>query len=65
MNPQPLRCSFVKNEHRQQLWVSTTRHLARISAHTGRKSKWDTAAHDVAGDKEASAMRQRPNRSPA
>ena len=45
-------------------WVSTTCHLANISARTGRKVVWDTAANDIAADKEASAMLQRPYRAP-
>jgi enterochelin esterase-like enzyme len=45
-------------------WVSTTCHLANISARTGRKILWDATANDIAGDKEASAMLQRPYRAP-
>jgi predicted dehydrogenase len=45
-------------------WVSTTCHLANISARTGRKIVWDAAANDIAGDKEASAMLTRPYRAP-
>jgi predicted dehydrogenase len=44
--------------------VSTTCHLANISARTGRKIIWDAAANDIAGDKEASAMLSRPYRAP-
>lgn len=45
-------------------WVSTTCHLANISARTGRKIVWDAAANDIAGDKSASAMLTRPYRAP-
>jgi hypothetical protein len=45
-------------------WVSTTCHLANISARTGRKVVWDATANDIQGDKEASAMLQRPYRAP-
>jgi hypothetical protein len=45
-------------------WVSTTCHLANISARTGRKVFWDTAANEIASDKDASAMLQRPYRAP-
>jgi predicted dehydrogenase len=45
-------------------WVSTTCHLANISLRTGRKVTWDSAANDIAGDKEASAMLARPYRTP-
>jgi predicted dehydrogenase len=45
-------------------WVSTTCHLANISARTGRKVVWDAAANDIHGDKEASAMLTRPYRAP-
>ena len=45
-------------------WVSTTCHLANISARTGRKVVWDAAANDIASDKDASAMLQRPYRAP-
>lgn len=41
-------------------WVSTTCHLANISARTGRKVSWDTAANDIRADKVASAMLTRP-----
>jgi hypothetical protein len=45
-------------------WVSTTCHLANISARTGRKVVWDAAANDIASDKDARAMLQRPYRAP-
>ena len=45
-------------------WVSTTCHLANISARTGRKIVWDAVANDVVGDKAASAMLKRPYRAP-
>ena len=45
-------------------WVSTTCHLANISARTGRKIVWDAAANDIVGDKAASAMLKRPYRAP-
>jgi predicted dehydrogenase len=45
-------------------WVSTTCHLANISARTGRKVVWDAAANDIRDDKEASAMLTRPYRAP-
>jgi predicted dehydrogenase len=45
-------------------WVSTTCHLANISARTGRKIVWDAAANDIAGDPEASRMLVRPYRAP-
>jgi predicted dehydrogenase len=45
-------------------WVSTTCHLANISTRTGRKIAWDAADNDIRGDKEASAMLERPYRDP-
>ncbi|HKX61862.1 MAG TPA: Gfo/Idh/MocA family oxidoreductase [Verrucomicrobiae bacterium] len=45
-------------------WVSTTCHLANISARTGRKIVWNSAANDIDGDKAASAMLTRPYRAP-
>ncbi|MGI8425332.1 MAG: Gfo/Idh/MocA family protein, partial [Actinomycetota bacterium] len=45
-------------------WVSTTCHLANISARTGRKVIWDSTANDIRADKEASAMLERPYRAP-
>jgi myo-inositol 2-dehydrogenase / D-chiro-inositol 1-dehydrogenase len=45
-------------------WVSTTCHLANISARTGRKMTWDHAANDIKGDPAASAMLERPYRAP-
>ena len=45
-------------------WVSTTCHLANISARTGRKINWDDKASDVRADAGARAMLTRPYRSP-
>ncbi|MEN9636905.1 MAG: hypothetical protein RL077_5309 [Verrucomicrobiota bacterium] len=45
-------------------WVSTVSHLANIAARTGRKVFWDAVANDIHGDREASAMLQRPYRAP-
>jgi hypothetical protein len=45
-------------------WVSTTCHLANISARTGRKVFWEAEANDIHGNKEASAMLLRPYRAP-
>jgi len=45
-------------------WVSTTCHLANISARTGRRIVWDAVANNIVGDKEASAMLLRPYREP-
>ncbi len=45
-------------------WVSTTCHLANISARTGRKITWNVAANNIAGDKQANAMLVRPYRAP-
>jgi predicted dehydrogenase len=44
--------------------VSTACHLANLSLRTGRKIVWDAAAGDVVGDREASAMLERPYRAP-
>jgi hypothetical protein len=44
--------------------VSTTCHLANLSLRTGRKLVWNAAASDIQGDKDASAMLQRPYRAP-
>jgi predicted dehydrogenase len=45
-------------------WVSTTCHLANISARLGRKIAWDPAANDIVDDRAASEMLTRPYRSP-
>ncbi len=45
-------------------WVSTTCHLANISARTGRKIVWDPEANTIRGDREAGEMLVRPYRSP-
>ncbi len=50
----------VEQGHR----VATTCHLANISMRLGRAIRWDPAAEQVIGDKEAAAMCVRPYRAP-
>ena len=45
-------------------WVSTTCHLANLSARTGRKIVWNAEANDIKDDPAASAMLTRPYRAP-
>ena len=45
-------------------WVSTTCHLANISARTGHKITWDAEANAIRDDREANAMLVRPYRAP-
>jgi hypothetical protein len=45
-------------------WTSVTCHLANISLRTGRKIRWDANREEIIGDKEASAMLERPYRKP-
>jgi predicted dehydrogenase len=44
--------------------TTTATHLANISLRTGRKLKWDAEKEEIVGDKEASAMLERPYRAP-
>jgi predicted dehydrogenase len=50
----------VEDGHR----VSAACHLANISLRTGRKLRWDAEREEILGDKEASAMLERPYRKP-
>lgn len=50
----------VEDGHR----TARTCHLANISLRLGRSLKWDAAKNDIAGDREASAMLERPYRAP-
>lgn len=52
--------SDVEDGHR----VAVTCHLANISLRTGRKIKWDPVKEEILGDREASAMLERPYRKP-
>lgn len=52
--------SDLEGAHR----VATACHLANISLRTGRKIRWDPKKEDILGDKEASAMLERPYRKP-
>lgn len=52
--------SDVEDAHR----VATACHLANISLRTGRKIRWDSKKEEILGDKEASAMLERPYRKP-
>jgi predicted dehydrogenase len=45
-------------------WTALTCHLANISLRTGRKIRWDANREEIVGDKEASAMLERPYRKP-
>jgi hypothetical protein len=44
--------------------ISVACHLANISMKVGRKLTWDAAKEVVTGDKEATAMLERPYRKP-
>jgi predicted dehydrogenase len=44
--------------------TTTTCHLANLSMRLGRKLKWDPVKEEIAGDREASAMLERPYRKP-
>ena len=50
----------VEDGHRTAL----TCHLANISVRTGRKIRWDPEKEEIIGDREASAMLERPYRKP-
>jgi predicted dehydrogenase len=52
--------SDVEDGHR----TATTCHLANISLRTGRKIRWDPEKEEIIGDREASAMLERPYRKP-
>jgi predicted dehydrogenase len=52
--------SDVEDGHR----TTTACHLANISLRLGRKLKWDAAKEEIIGDREASAMLERPYRKP-
>jgi predicted dehydrogenase len=52
--------SDLESAHR----VSTLCHLANISLRLDRKLRWDVAAEEVIGDREASGMLARPYRAP-
>jgi predicted dehydrogenase len=45
-------------------WTALTCHLANISLRTGRKIRWNAEREEIVGDKEASAMLERPYRKP-
>ena len=44
--------------------ITTACHLGNLSLRTGRKLKWDAEKEEIIGDKEASAMLERPYRKP-
>ena len=44
--------------------VTTACHLANLSLRLGRKLKWDPEKEEIAGDREANAMLERPYRKP-
>ena len=44
--------------------TTTACHLANLSMRLGRKLKWDPVREEIAGDREASAMLERPYRKP-
>ena len=44
--------------------VNVACHLANISLRTGRKIRWDPEKEEILGDREASAMLERPYRKP-
>jgi hypothetical protein len=50
----------VEDGHR----TATACHLANISLRTGRKIRWDPEREEILGDREASAMLERPYRKP-
>src|SRR5258708_26624674 len=52
--------SDVEDGHR----TTTACHLANLSLRLGRKLKWDAAKEEIIGDREASAMLERPYRKP-
>ncbi|MEP7366947.1 MAG: Gfo/Idh/MocA family oxidoreductase [Acidobacteriota bacterium] len=52
--------SEVEDGHR----VAVACHLANISLRVGRKLKWDPVKEEIIGDREASAMLERPYRKP-
>ncbi|MDX2269764.1 MAG: Gfo/Idh/MocA family oxidoreductase [Bryobacter sp.] len=45
-------------------WTATACHLANISLRLGRSLKWDPVKEEIAGDREANAMLERPYRKP-
>jgi hypothetical protein len=44
--------------------TTTACHLANLSLRLGRKLKWDAGKEEIIGDREASAMLERPYRKP-
>ena len=52
------------SEFNNRHWVSIERPMANSSARTDREGMWDSTTNAIHGDKEASAMLQRPYRGP-